>query len=91
MYDELYSKREQLKLESCVNTNQESTGECNKEINMVFISIPTYQAHIIDPMLFCIEIGVPISCTGEKALERIDYPIGHWSIPTSQYDRKLNL
>ena len=47
---------------------------------MTLISILTYQVHVMDPMLFCIDTGAPISCIGGKVLKRIIYSVGRKSI-----------
>ena len=41
------------------------------ETTITYISFPVYQAHIVDPILFCVDTGVPHSCIEDKALERI--------------------
>ena len=41
------------------------------ETTITYTSFLVYQVHAVDPMLFCVNTGVPHSCIGDKALERI--------------------
>ena len=54
---------------------------------MTFLLIPIYKVHNMDPMLFCIDTGAPISCKGDKALKRIIYSVGCKSNLMIQSDR----
>ena len=45
------------------------------------MSFPIYQVNTAEPMLFCVNIGAPHSCIGNKVLENIIRHSGRKSIP----------
>ena len=58
-----------------------------EETIIIYISFPIYQVHTADPMLFCVNFGVPHSCNGDKALERIVRHSGRISIAVIDSER----
>ena len=54
---------------------------------MTLLSIPTYQVHMMDSMLFFMDTGALILCIGDKVLERIIYSVVRKSIPIINSDR----
>ena len=53
----------------------------------MLITIPAYHVHTMDPIPFCIDTEAPISCIGNKVLQRIISPSGRKSIPFIVSDR----
>ena len=58
---------EEQRLEAFFNFTHDTT-EYDNEVILTLISIPTYQVQTIDPMLFWIDTGAPITCIGMNAL-----------------------
>ena len=50
------------------------------EIIITYISFPIYQVLTVDPMLFCVNTGVPHFCIGDKAFGNIFRHSGRRSI-----------
>ena len=87
MSDELYSAMEGQRLEACLDTSDQDSTSYDKERTLTFISIPIYQIHTRDPMLFYVDIGAPISCIGNLALKKIVHSAGRSSISMIESDR----
>ena len=67
--------------------NHEDSDMYDNEHILRFISIPTYQVHTMGSMLFCVDTGIPIPCTEDKALKKIIYSIGRTYIPMIYSER----
>ena len=62
------------------------------ETTITYISLPIYQVHKVDPVLFCVDTGATYSCIRDKALEKIVRHSGrrYISIIDSKRDFKLS-
>ena len=51
-----------------MNKTHKDSETYDNDTTMEFIFIQTYQVHTLDPLLFCFDTVVSISCTGDNAL-----------------------
>ena len=52
-----------------------------EESTITYISIPIYQIHVVNPVIFCVDTEAPYSYIGNKALERIFRQSRRWMAP----------
>ena len=70
---------------SCLNMKSNSLDEFDKKIIMMLFSITAFQAHTMDPILFCMDTKISISCIFDKSFRRIIYPVFCKSIQMIQW------
>ena len=58
-------------LENYLSMPERDLAIYEDETTITHISFPIYQAHIVDPMLFCVDTSAPHFCVGDNALEGI--------------------
>ena len=62
-----------------------------EETTITYIYFLMYQVYTVEPMIFCVDTGAPLSCIRNKALKRIFRHPGrrHISGPDSKRDFKF--
>ena len=62
---------EEQRMENYLSMPELDLKMSEDETIKTYISLPIFQIHKLDPLLFCIVISALHSCIGDKALERI--------------------
>ena len=72
---------EEQKLKNYLNMLECDLAKYEDESTITYISFPIYQAHLVNPKMFFVDISASDSCIREKAFERIICHSRRKSIP----------
>ena len=71
--------------------HHEDSNVYNNDRTMTFTPIPTYQVHTMDPILFCVDTGAPMSSIRNKTFKRIVQCVGRRYISMIESDGQFKL